>query len=56
MKTLKVRFKKEKETKNTVRYAEQLEGDRAPVINTLYISKTANPADELIVTIEAVTT
>ena len=51
---MELTFKKDKETKNTVRYAEQ--GDE-PVVGTLYLQKSAveklgNP-DTLKVTIEA---
>ena len=47
-------FKLEKETKNTVRYAEEAE-DRRPVVGTVYIDKYELPkpfSDEIKVTIE----
>jgi len=53
-KTVVAKFKKERETKNKVRYEE--EGD-SPVIDKLYVSKTSvkelGDPEELTVTIEA---
>lgn len=36
-----IRFKREKETKNTVRFEEQTAEGKPPVIGTLYIQKWA---------------
>ena len=36
---MKVVFKKEKETKNTIRYEEQPEQGKPPVIGTLYVQR-----------------
>jgi len=54
MNTHELTFKLEKETKNTVRYAEVLEDGEAPVIGTLYVQKTylpTTPIEVLSVTI-----
>ena len=50
-----VMFKIEKQTKNTVRYAEEADG-KPPIIGTLYVQQWALGApvpDKLTVTIEA---
>ena len=50
---MELTFKQEKETKNTVRYQEQNDGD--VVIGPLYVQKSAlgdNPPEELSITIE----
>ena len=50
---MELTFKQEKETKNTVRYQEQSDGD--VVIGPLYVQKSAlgeNPPEELSVWIE----
>ena len=50
---MELTFKQEKETKNTVRYQEQSDGD--VVIGPLYVQKSAlgdNPPEELSITIE----
>lgn len=48
-----VKFTVEKETKNTIRYAEQPEAGTPPVIGTLYVQKWAVAgAKTLTVTIE----
>lgn len=44
-------FTVEKETKNTIRYAEQTDG-KPPIVGTLYIQKWAKPGVALVVTIE----
>jgi len=36
---ISIKFKQDKETKNTIRFAEQVEGDNEPVIGTLYLKK-----------------
>ena len=49
-------FKREKETKNTVRYAEEAE-DRRPVVGTVYVDKYELPKpfpERIMVTIEVV--
>ena len=54
MNTHELTFKLEKETKNTVRYAEVLEDGEDPVIGTLYVQKTylpTTPVEVLSVTI-----
>lgn len=47
-------FTKERETKNTVRYSEDVEGDAQAVVGTLYVSKTvaANLGESITVTIQ----
>jgi hypothetical protein len=49
-----VEFAFEKETKNTMRFAEVVAGDEPAVIGTLYVQKAALPADakRLTVTLE----
>jgi hypothetical protein len=47
-------FKKEKETKNTIRYQEVVEDGKAAVVTTMYIQKSATsgtPPETLSVTI-----
>jgi len=46
-----LKFKVEKETKNTFRYAEVSEG-KPPVLGTIYIQKWLSPPEKLTVTIE----
>ena len=52
-KTKTVQFEKEKDTKNTVKFAEvQIQGE-APIIGTLYVQKWfVGGADKLQVTVE----
>ena len=53
VKKMKVKFQKEKETKNTVRYQEVVEDGKPPVIGTLYLQKWfAGDSGELTITIE----
>jgi hypothetical protein len=48
-----LKFKKEKETKNTVRFHEVPEEGKPPVIGTLYLQKWfAGEADTINITIE----
>lgn len=50
----RIRFKKEKETKNTVRYIEETDG-KPPIIGTLYVQKWflgKTPPETITVTIE----
>lgn len=50
---LVARFTREKETKNTVRFEEQPEKGKPPIIGGLYVQKfAAGDAQELTVTIE----
>jgi len=60
METLKLRFTREKETKNTVRYKEELgdvaHSDKEIAIGTLYIQKDVfdgEVPETLLVTVEA---
>ena len=47
-------FKKEKETKNTVRFAEEAPSGKPPIIGTLYVQKWfVGEATELTITVEA---
>ncbi len=48
----KVKFIKEKETKNTIMYREMPEDGEAPIINQLYIQKWVKPGDTVVVTLE----
>jgi hypothetical protein len=41
MEKITVRFVKERETKNTVRFAEQHDDTEDPVVGTLYVKKSA---------------
>ena len=53
---IKASFELEKETKNTIRYAEKPEVGKPPVIGTIYIQKWALPerdATDITVTVEA---
>jgi hypothetical protein len=53
---IKASFELEKETKNTIRYAEKPEAGKPPVIGTIYIQKWAlpEPTPQIItVTVEA---
>lgn len=45
-------FKKEKETKNTVRYQEQSDPGKPQIVGTLYIQKWVGSPDSIKVTIE----
>jgi len=46
-------FIKERDTKNTVRYAEQVPEDQAPIIGTIYVQKwVVKGATEIVVVIE----
>lgn len=47
-----LKFKREKETKNTIRYQEVAEAGKPPIVNTIYIQKWVEPPDEITVTIE----
>ena len=50
---MKLRFEREKETKNTVRYTEVQEQGKPPVIGTLYLQKWfAEDSKILTITIE----
>jgi hypothetical protein len=50
---VKVKFKREKETKNTVRFQEVEEKGKPPVIGSLYLQKWfAGDRDELTIEIE----
>lgn len=50
---MKVKFQREKETKNTVKYQEAPEPGKPPVIGTLYLQKWfAGDTTHLTVTIE----
>lgn len=50
---MKVKFQKEKETKNTVRYQEVVDEGKPPVIGTLYLQKWfAGDSAELTITIQ----
>lgn len=50
---MKVKFKREKETKNTVRFQEVEEKGKPPVIGTMYVQKwAAGDLNELTVEIE----
>jgi hypothetical protein len=54
METLTLRFEMERETKNTVRYAEVAESGQPPRVGTLYVQKWAlgePPPERLTVTI-----
>jgi hypothetical protein len=56
METLTMHFEIERETKNTVRYAEVAESGQPPRIGTLYVQKWAlgkSPPERLAVTIAA---
>lgn len=48
-----IKMEREKETKNTYRYQEQIKG-KPPILNTLYIQKWLEPAQTISVTIEDV--
>lgn len=50
---MKVRFKREKETKHTVRYKEMPEHGKATVIGTIYLQKWfAGETEEILITID----
>ena len=50
---MKVKFQREKETKNTIKYHEAAEPGKPPVIGTLYLQKWfAGDTKELTITIE----
>lgn len=38
--SIEVTFSKEKETKNTIRFQEDVEGDASPIVGTLYVKKS----------------
>jgi len=51
--TMTLKFKKEKETKNTVRFQETVQEGKPPIIGTLYLQKWfAGEADTINITIE----
>jgi hypothetical protein len=55
MDKITIRFNREKETKNTVRFAEEKRDGQPPIVGTLYVSKsTANNCATLDVTITPV--
>jgi hypothetical protein len=45
-------FKKERETKNTIRYQEASEPGKPQVVGTLYIQKWVAPPDTIKITLE----
>lgn len=45
-------FKKERETKNTVRFQEAVEPGKPQVVGTLYIQKWVAPAETIRVSVE----
>jgi len=45
--TCKIEFKKEKETKNTIRYTEKVPPGTPPYIGTLYIQKWVGSPGEI---------
>jgi len=45
-------FKKEMETKNTVRYQEEANPGKPQVIGTVYIQKWVGPSDTVKITVE----
>ena len=50
---MKIQFKKEKETKNTVKFEEVPEKGKPPVIGSLYVQKwAAGDATAIVVTLE----
>ncbi len=54
METQELTFKKEKETKNTIRYQEVVEDGKSAIVTTMYIQKSAtggSPPETLSVTI-----
>ena len=52
---MKVKFKKDRDTKNTVRFDEAVESGKPPVIGTLYVQKWfAGDRDEIVIEIEDV--
>lgn len=50
-----ITFSKEKETKRTFRFSEDVRKGQPAVCNTLYVQKHLEPADKIKVTIEPVT-
>jgi len=47
-------FTKDKDTKNTVRFAEQVKPGEPPIVGSLYVAKgTANGTEQFTVTLEA---
>lgn len=52
MNKIRIKMKRQKETKNTFRYEEIETKGQPPVLNTLYIQKWVNPPNEIVVTIE----
>ena len=55
MQEVTLKFKKEKETKNTVRYQEVPDVGHPPIVRTIYVAKWwfNEPADEIEITIRA---
>ena len=55
MQEVTLKFKREKETKNTVRYQEVPEPGRPPIVRTIYVAKWwfNGPADKIEITIKA---
>jgi hypothetical protein len=52
---VKVKFKKDRDTKNTVRFDEVIEPGKPPVIGTLYVQKWfAGDREEIVIEIEDV--
>lgn len=52
---MKVKFKKDRDTKNTVRFDEVIEPGKPPVIGTLYVQKWfAGDREEIVIEIEDV--
>ena len=50
---MKIQFKKEKETKNTVKFEEVPEKGKPPVIGSLYVQKwAAGDANSVVITLE----
>jgi hypothetical protein len=45
-------FKKERETKNTIRFQEEAEPGKPQIVGTLYIQKWAAPGETIRVTVE----
>jgi hypothetical protein len=41
MDKITLKFKQDKETKRTVRFAEQVKGDETPVVGSVYVQKSA---------------
>jgi hypothetical protein len=57
MDKITLKFKQDKETKRTVRFAEQVKGDETPVVGSVYVQKSAlgdKAPENLTVTLTAV--